>query len=103
MTRSLPLISLAVLLSSCTWVQLTAEGETVEVAVAAAVTQCTRLGRTTARTMDDVATVDRSGNRLQEELLILARNDAGAMGGNTIVPETVIRDGVQAFIVYQCP
>ncbi len=100
-----PLASLlpTLFLTACTWVQLTAEGQAVSVAEPSQVSQCTRVGRTTARTLNEVVTVDRSAEKLQEELLILARNDAGDMGGNTIVPETVIREGSQVFAVYTCP
>ncbi|GAB5500213.1 MAG: hypothetical protein PsegKO_25240 [Pseudohongiellaceae bacterium] len=94
---------LTVVLTGCTWVSLTAEGETVELMEASAVTRCERIGRATATTTDEVIRVDRSGERMQNELLILARNEAGAMGGNAIVPETVIQEGRQVFIVYRCP
>ncbi|MBL4573298.1 MAG: DUF4156 domain-containing protein, partial [Gammaproteobacteria bacterium] len=40
--------------------------------------------------------------RLQEELLTLARNEAGRMGGNTVVPESLIDGGEQDFGVYNC-
>ena len=40
---------------------------------------------------------------MQDELLRLARNEAGSMGGNAIVPESVIEEGRQTFGVYSCP
>lgn len=98
-----PALALAAMLSGCTWVALTAEGEAVELMEAAEVTRCERIGRATATTTDEVVRVGRSGKRMQEELLVLARNEAGAMGGNAIVPETVIQDGRQVFGVYRCP
>ena len=84
MLRLACLTTTLLLLSSCTWVQLTEEGETVMLAGAGNVNNCERVGRATARTLDEVVRVDRSGQRLQEELLVLARNEAAAMGGNTI-------------------
>ena len=93
----------ALLLGACTWVDLTEAGQNVTLAGAANVGNCERIGRATARTLDEVVRVDRSAERLQEELLTLARNEAGAMGGNTIVPESVIQDGSQIFGVYNCP
>lgn len=94
---------LATALTGCTWVSLTPEGETVTLMEASAVSRCERIGRATATTRDEVARVDRSGERIQNELLVLARNEAGSMGGNAIVPETVIQDGRQVFGVYRCP
>ena len=101
-TALAPLV-LATALTGCTWVALTAEGETVELVEVSAVSRCERIGRATATTTDEVISVDRGGQRMQNELLILARNEAGAMGGNAIVPETVIQDGRQVFGVYRCP
>lgn len=93
----------AILFGACTWVDLTPEGRNVTLAGAADVANCQRVGRATARSLDEVIRVDRSARRLQEELLTLARNEAGAMGGNTIVPESVIEEGSQIFGVYNCP
>jgi hypothetical protein len=47
--------------------------------------------------------VERGGERLQDELIRLARNEAGDLGGNVIVPESVIEEGRQSFGVYRCP
>jgi hypothetical protein len=91
-------------LSACsTWVGLTIEGEGVRLATANAISNCSRLGRTRSHTLGRVVGVERGADRLQEELLTLARNDAGAMGGNVIVPESLIDDGEQVFGIYSCP
>ena len=39
---------------------------------------------------------------LTKELALIARNSAANMGGDTIVPLTVINDGKQSFVVYKC-
>ena len=44
-----------------------------------------------------------SGERLQEELISHARNEAADLGGNTVVPESIIEAGEQSFGVYRCP
>jgi hypothetical protein len=36
-------------------------------------------------------------------LLTLARNEAGSMGVNVVVPESLIDKGQQSFGVYRCP
>ncbi len=103
MTRFSPLFALLLFLSACNWVELTSEGEGVTLMEPVAVQNCQRVGRVTARSTDEIVTVDRSSERLQNELVTLARNEAGALGGNAIVPESVIQDGVQIFGVYSCP
>ena len=94
--------AIAITISGCTWVQLTSEGEGVRLAGARLVTNCDRIGRATARTLGEIVTVERGGGKLQTELLTLARNEAGRMGGDTIVPESLISDGEQEFGVYNC-
>ena len=55
------------------------------------------------RTVRAMVIVQRGAEQLQDELTALARNEAGRMGGNTIVPESVIDEGQQSFGVYSCP
>ena len=93
----------AIALTGCTWVQLTAEGENVSLAGVDVIGNCERIGRATAKTLGTIVAGERGGGRLQEELLTLARNEAGRMGGNTVVPESLINDGEQDFGVYNCP
>jgi hypothetical protein len=97
------IISLAAVGGCSNWVGLTVEGEGVRLATAAEISNCSRLGRTRPQTLDRIGGVERGAERLQEELLRLARNDAGAMGGNVIVPESLIEEGEQVFGIYSCP
>ncbi len=97
------LTGMGLLLASCTWVALTSEGEGVTVREMSAVGSCERIGRVTSRSTAEIARVDRSAEAVQNELLVLARNEAGALGGNVIVPDSVIQDGSQNFVVYNCP
>lgn len=93
----------AAALTSCTWVQLTSEGNNVSLVGVDRIGNCERIGRATAKTLGKIVTVQRGGERLQNELLTLARNEAGRMGGNTVVPESLIDKGQQDFGVYNCP
>lgn len=102
-TRLLLPLPLTLILASCTWVSLTPEGEGVAVLELSAVRNCERVGRVTSRTTDEIVRVDRGAETLQNELLVLARNEAAALGGNAIVPDSVIQDGAQVFTVYNCP
>jgi hypothetical protein len=106
MTNTLKFIaatSLVSLLNACTWVQLSSAGEGVEIRTAAQVANCQRLGVASSTTMDRLLVVDRNSERQQEELYILARNEAGSMGGNAVVPVTNVTNGRQRFEVYSCP
>jgi len=97
------IIILAAVGGCSNWVGLTVEGEGVRLATVAEISNCSRLGRTRSQTLDRIVGVERGAERLQEELLRLARNDAGAMGGNVIVPESLIEEGEQVFGIYSCP
>jgi hypothetical protein len=104
--RSLAVLaaSTSVGLSACSsWVQLTPQGEKVSLAdTAAQVQQCSRVGRANVQTLGKILVVERGGQRLQDELLSLARNEAADLGGDTVVPESLIADGKQTFGVYRC-
>lgn len=85
------------------WVQLTPEAGQVSVATPAEVAGCTRVGSTHVSAADSVGFVQRSARQLQEDLIRLARNEAGDMQANRIVTESPISDGRQTFGVYRCP
>ena len=46
--------------------------------------------------------VQRPIETITNELRVIARNSANRMGGDTIVPLTVIEEGQQTFVVYKC-
>ena len=93
---------LAGLSPACTWVKTTPEGEPVRVAMADAVTDCTRQGKVTVSLKSRVAGVERKPTKVAEELATLARNEGAALGGNTVVAETTVKDGSQVYGVYRC-
>ena len=103
--RRLPrYLCLPLLLASCgSWVQLTAPGQHVEVGSESQVSACRPLGRASSSTLDRLLLIERTTARQEDELLTLARNEAGDMGGNVIVPVTAAADGKQSFAVYRCP
>lgn len=97
--KILPVITLS-LLTSCTWVKLTAAGENVAVLTASEVENCERTGTTTVSVPDKVI-LDRDADKVSLELRTLARNRA-ADRGDVIVPTSRINDGEQMFIIYRC-
>ena len=90
-------------LSCSNWVQVTSNGASVRLLTMQETTSCERIGSARAQTLGSVVGLERGAERLQDELSRIARNEAGDMGGNAIVPESVISDGRQAFGVYLCP
>ena len=94
-------LAAAVLLSACSTLKLTEGGEKIRLLEPSEVTSCKNLGRTNTSVTAKVV-FDRPEDSVAEELLIVARNSAANMGGDTIVPLTIIEDGQQTFVVYKC-
>lgn len=90
------------LLSACTWVKLDPAGEQVRMMTMAEVTECKRVGKTTVSTLAKVVGLNRYQESMQDELNKLARNSAAELGGDAVVPISVIVDGRQVFAVYRC-
>jgi hypothetical protein len=95
--------ALFAVLAGCTWVKLTPEGEQVRVLALTEASQCERIGRIRSHTKESVARVNRSDEKVNEELEGLARNEAARMGGNAIAPLGPEAEGEQEFAIYRCP
>ena len=87
---------------ACTWVDLKPQGQEVRVVSASDIQRCKRIGHVTSNTTASVAYIPRDDDSVNEELQRLARNYAGEMGGNAIVPTGPAHDGEQSFNVYHC-
>jgi len=90
------------LITGCTWLHLTSEGELVQKVTAADVEECKRIGEATVSVKDTIVGISRSSAKMAEELLILGQNAASEMGGDTIVQASDIEGGEQTFNVYKC-
>ncbi len=95
-------LPLLLMISACTFVNLSPQGEKVRVLSADEVASCQYLGKTTATTRDKVAGVKRHPNAISYELQSLARNGAVKLGGDTVVADAPEMDGKQIFSVYRC-
>lgn len=104
MNRIAPLliIGLALLLTGCSWVKPTPEGEKVRVLDAGEVTRCRELGNTTVSLLDRIAGIERDREQVEKELQILARNSAARAGGDTVVAISPAQDGEQRYAIYRC-
>jgi hypothetical protein len=97
-------IMLAIVLpaAGCTWVPLTAEGQSVRILDATDVAGCQKLGTTTSKTAAQVLIFARTDRKVHEELESLARNEATEMGGDALVATSTPTEGRQSFDVYRC-
>ena len=104
MKRTARLLALTALLVAgpigCAWVELTEDGRGVRIADRAE--GCERLGRITSTTRAKIAGMERDEERQAEELETLARNEAAALGADTLVPTSDIVDGHRVWIAYRC-
>jgi len=96
------LLSASILVSSCTWVKLTPDGDKVRVLSESEISSCKKLGKTTTSLKDKIAGINRNAEKVEKEMQTLARNSAADMGGDTVVPVTEVENGKQTFDVYKC-
>ncbi len=88
-------------LTGCSFVQLSKAGAGVAQLDPQDVTNCKQVGVVTSRTRDRIV-MKRSADSVREELTVLARNEAAMLGGNAIVPIGIPEQGSQRFNAYLC-
>ena len=88
--------------AGCASPKLNTGGEKIRVLSPDEVTSCRQLGKATGSVVSKVAGIDRPEESMEEELETLGRNSAAKMGGDTIVPLTVMENGQRTFQVYKC-
>ena len=96
------IVILLATMPACTWVKSTDASQNVRLLTSEQVSQCKKLGRATVSVLDKVGFISRSEEKMEGELLTLARNSAAEMGGDTVVVAGSISKGEQPFDVYQC-
>ncbi len=100
--RAMMVGMVALLLGACTWVDLTRQGEQVQVLDATQVSKCEKRGETTVSLLAKLAGIERNADKVQQELNTLARNSAVTLEGDAVVPITSVENGQQTFAVYRC-
>lgn len=90
------------LVASCTWVKPNQDAINVELKSLDQVALCQRVGVATAQTKSSVSFYQRNRETVAKEVLILAKNEAVAMAGNTLVSMDELENGRQQFAVYSC-
>ncbi len=96
-------LTLAIISSACSWVDAKPGAATVTVAQQARVASCVKVGKASAQTAHKIGFIHRGDEKIASELIALAKNEALAMGGNTLVANSEVEEGSQKFMVYQCP
>ncbi len=89
-------------INGCASVEMSSGGEKVRVLSPNEVSSCKHLGKTNNSVTAKVAGIKRPIETIESELMIMGRNSASNLGGDTIVPLTVVTDGNQSFNIYKC-
>jgi hypothetical protein len=90
------------LLSGCTWVEPTKEGQEVLLVKTFNVETCKHIGSTTSTVKHVIGPVTRSEDKVREELITLAKNHAAERGGDSIVAKGPVVNGSMSFDIFKC-
>jgi hypothetical protein len=102
--RGLVVFSIFVLagLSGCVWVKPTNAGKQVTLVKAFNVKNCTQIGTTTSTVKAQIGSIERSPEKVTNELIALAQNQAADLGGDSIVALRPAEGGSMEFAIYRC-
>lgn len=102
MKRLIPVLA-TLTLAACSWgIKLDSGGNAIRVAWNDDVGHCRDLGRITVSVLDRVGPVDRRKTKVNDELEVMARNEAATMRADTIKPLGEPRNGEQSWGAYAC-
>ena len=99
--RHVFVITIALMTSACTFVQLSDAGAGVAQLGPGDVANCQDKGVVSTQTKAKMI-ISRGREAVQEELNVLARNEAANLGANAIVPIGDPENGSQRFRAYLC-
>lgn len=89
--------------AACSWgIKLDSAGSRIRVAWNADVSHCRDLGKVTVSVLNRVGPVDRNKIKVNDELEIMARNEAASMNADTIKPLGEVSNGEQSWGAYSC-
>lgn len=91
-----------VVTAGCTWVDPKPGASAVTLVKPSHVVNCKSVGTTQSQVKDKIGFINRSDDKVTEELLTLAKNSAVEMGGDTLVAEGGPSEGSQKFRIYKC-
>jgi CRISPR/Cas system type I-B associated protein Csh2 (Cas7 group RAMP superfamily) len=100
--RILVILVCILALSACTWVTENADGRNVNVSTPQRTSSCQKAGDINVSVASKIGFINRSSKKVQEELLVLARNEAIKLRADTIVAVNKPLKGTQKYIAYDC-
>lgn len=100
--RYLVLLLAAFLLAACSFIPVTPGADRVVLLPDNFVGNCKLLGQTNAMVPTKFGFIEHGSESIEKNLQSIARNDAVAMGGDSIVKASAIKEGRQSFKIYKC-
>jgi predicted dinucleotide-binding enzyme len=89
-------------LAGCTMVKPTEQSDEITLVKAFNVKDCAKLGTTNVSIEQKTGIFSLDDKTATKDLITLAKNRAGAMGGDSIVAKGPIEEGKMTFDIYKC-
>ena len=89
-------------ISACTWIEPTKESLNVILVKSGNVSSCQKVGTTNATVTHKIGLLTRDEEAVTEDLILVAKNSAAKLGGDSIVAKGPNIDGTMSFDVYKC-
>ena len=89
-------------LPACSGVKPTSESNEETLVKSFNVKTCKKLGTTVATVTHKVGIITFNDDVVTEKLVILAKNRAAKMGGDSVVAQPPVLDGSMSFEIYKC-
>lgn len=102
MPKTLVAAACAAVLGGCSFVDVQPNARDVLVLANERVQDCERLGETRVSVAAQIGFIKRREKDVRRDLERLARNSAADMGGDTVTPESGIKEGKQTYGIYDC-
>ena len=99
--RSLFVLSV-LLFAGCTWVKPTPQSHAIALLAENDVVNCVKKGITTVTTLNKMMFISRNRKKVFSELVMLAKNEAVILQGDSIVPIGEEKEAKIGFTVYKC-
>ena len=100
--KLLNFLAVTPLIMGAGFVELTEEGSKVREATSDQVISCKTITKGSSSTRAKRIFFGRKGEKVQKELIELAKNEAATRGANVIVPKTISSDGKMEWTAYSC-
>lgn len=97
-------VTCAVVAAGCSFVKMAPGADEVRVVGPGQLPAgCVKRGEVEVSVKDRLGPYSRDEMRVQDELEVLARNEAPALNANTVQAKGPVADGGQRFVAYRCP